>query len=150
MSFRFPLATVLRYRESLEQREYFALERIQQEVSHVELRIRQVEEELSAAVHNRAAQLAHGVPAAEVQTAYEYSRALEEQDQGLQNLLKEAKMKWRQQLASYELARRNRETLEKLREKQFEAFSKEQAKREQAVIDDLFLSRHGSRRGHGH
>jgi flagellar export protein FliJ len=46
-------------------------------------------------------------------------------------------------LAAYQLARRNRETLEKLREKQFDLYTREQAKREQAVIDDLFLSRRG-------
>jgi flagellar FliJ protein len=150
MSFQFPLAAVLRYRESLEQREHLALEKIQQEVSRVELKIRQAEEKFSAAAQNRAAQLAHGVPAIEVQTAYEYLRAVEQQLEALQNLLKEVKMKWRQQLASYELARRNRETLERLREKQFEAYGRQHAKREQAVIDDIFLSRHNSRRGHGH
>jgi len=32
MSFQFPLAAVLRYRESLEQQEYVALEKIQQEI----------------------------------------------------------------------------------------------------------------------
>jgi flagellar biosynthesis chaperone FliJ len=55
--------------------------------------------------------------------------------------LQELKIKWRQYLASYELARRNRETLEKLRAKQLEAYVREQGKREQAVTDDLFLSR---------
>jgi len=54
---------------------------------------------------------------------------------------RELKIKWRQQLASYELARRNRETLEKLREKQLNVYTQEQTKREQAAIDDLFLAR---------
>jgi flagellar export protein FliJ len=143
MSFQFPLAAVLRYRESIEQREYLALEKIQQEVNRVELRIRQVEEDCSTATDNRTAELVRGVSAAEVQTAYEYQRALEQQGEALRALLQELKMKWRQQLASYELARRNRETLERLREKQFDAYVREQAKREQAVIDDIFLSRRG-------
>jgi flagellar protein FliJ len=143
MSFQFPLAAVLRYRESIEQREYFALEKIQQEVTQVERMIRQVEEDSSTATQTRAAELAQGARAAEVQAAYEYQRALEQQRVALQALWQELKMKWRQQLASYELARRNRETLEKLREKQFDAYSREQAKREQSVMDDIFLARRG-------
>jgi flagellar export protein FliJ len=53
------------------------------------------------------------------------------------------KVKWRLQLASYDQARQNRETLEKLREKQLDTFRREQAKREQAAMDDIFLSRRG-------
>ena len=145
MSFQFPLAAVLRYRESIEQREYFALERIQQEVVRTELRICQVENDCSVATQNRLAELAKGICAAEVQSAYECQRALEQQSEALRALLQELKIKWRQQLVSYEVARRNRETLEKLREKQRDAYVREQAKREQAVIDDLFLSRRGRR-----
>jgi flagellar protein FliJ len=143
MSFQFPLAAVLRYRESLEQREYFALERLQQEVTRVEQSIRQVQGDCSTATQNRAAELAQGIRGAEVKTAYDYQSALEQQLEGLQALLQQLKIKWRQQLATYDLARRNRETLEKLREKQLDAYSREQAKREQAVIDDLFLARRG-------
>jgi len=145
MSFQFPLATVLRYRESIEQREYFALERIQQEIARVEVRIRQVEEDCSRATENRAAELAKGTRAADIRSAYEYQSALEQQLVALLALLQELKTKWRQQLVSYEAARRNRETLEKLREKQRDAYTREQAKREQAVIDDIFLSRRGRR-----
>jgi flagellar protein FliJ len=145
MSFQFPLATVLRYRESIEQREYFALEKTQQEIARGETRIRQVEEESSTAAQNRATTLAKGIRAADVQAAYEYEDALKQQHGALLALLQELKIKWRQQLASYEVARRNRETLEKLREKQRDAYLREQVKREQAVIDDLFLSRRGRR-----
>ena len=141
MPFHFPLAAVLRYRESLEQREYFALERIQQEATRVEIMIRQAEEDCLAAAQNRASNMAQGVRAAEVQAAYEYQRALEQQIEMLRVRLQDLKIKWRQQLTSYELARRNRETLEKLRDKQLEAYSQEQAKREQAAVDDLFLAR---------
>jgi flagellar export protein FliJ len=145
MSFQFPLATVLRYRESIEQREYFALERTQQEIARVEVRIRQVEEDCARAGQNRDAELAKGIRAADVQSAYEFQSALGQQLGALRALLQELRIKWRQQLASYDLARRNRETLEKLRDKQRDAYSREQAKREQAVIDDLFLSRRARR-----
>ena len=146
MSFQFPLAAVLRYRESLEQREYLALEKIQQEIVRVQLRISKTENDCAVATQSRLAELTQGTRAAVVQSAYEYQRALEQQLEKLLALLQELKTKWRQQLACYEMARRNRETLEKLREKQLDAYRREQAKRAQAVIDDLFLSRR--RRGH--
>ena len=147
MSFQFSLGAVLRYRESIEQREYFALERTQQEITRVETKIREVEEESSRATQNLSAELAKGTRAADVRIAYEYRSALERQLEIQRTLLQELKMKWRQQLNAYDLARRNCETLRKLREKQFDVYTREQAKREQSVLDDIFLARRGHRRG---
>jgi len=143
MAFQFSLAAVLRYRESIEQVECFALERTQQEIARTEGRIHQVEQDCVKATQDRAAELAKGTRAADVEAAYEYQTALEQQLEALRALLQELKMKWRQQLASYTAARRNRETLEKLREKQLDAYSREQAKREQSMMDDIFLARRG-------
>jgi flagellar export protein FliJ len=141
MSFHFPLAAVLRYRESIEQREHLALERLQQAIAGAEVRMRQIGEDRSTAAQTLLADLARGTRAAEVQSAYEYQRVLEQQQEALQTLSQELKKKWRQQLVTYELARRHRETMENLRQKQLDVYSREQAKREQAVIDDLFLMR---------
>jgi flagellar export protein FliJ len=141
MAFHFSLAAVLRFRESIEQREYLALERIQQEIGRVELRINQIERDFSVAAQGRAKELAEGTRAAVMQSAYEYEKALEQEIERLRKEWQELKIRWKQQLAYYELARRNRETLDKLREKQLSAYTQELAKREQAVVDDLFLSR---------
>jgi len=141
MPFHFPLAAVLRYRESIERRERLVLERIQQEIARVELQIRQIEDACSRASERRGAELARGMSAAEMQSAYEYQQALEQQGDTLRSQWLEWKKRWRQQLTAYELARRNRETLERLRAKQLEIYSREQAKHGQAIIDDLFLSR---------
>ncbi len=144
MPFHFPLATVLRYRESIEQRERLALEKIQQEIAGIELQIRQTSDACLAAGKNRSAALAQGTSAAEMQSAYEYEKALELQGEILRVRLQDSKKKWQQQLAVYEAARRNRDTLEKLRQQQREVYIREQAKREQAAADDLFLSRRRS------
>jgi len=143
MSFQFLLAGVLRYRESIEQREYFAIERTQQEIARTEAGIQQIEQDCAKATQDRAAELAKGTRAADVEAAYEYQTALDQQLEALRGLLHELKVKWRQQLACYTAARRNRETLEELREKQRDAYSREQAKREQSVMDDIFLARRG-------
>src|ERR1700677_5036785 len=105
MSFQFPLATVLRYRESIEQREYFALEKIQQEIVQVELKISQAEDDRSAAAKSRAGDLAQGTHAIAIQSAYEYEKALDQEVQRLRVEWRELKIKWRQQLASYEMGR---------------------------------------------
>jgi flagellar export protein FliJ len=146
MPFHFPLAAVLRYRESMEQREHLALERLQQEIARIEARMRQIGEDRSTATQALLADLTRGTRAAELQTAYEYQRALEQQQEAFETLSQELKKKWRQQLVIYELARRNCETMENLRQRQLNAYSRQQAKREQSVIDDLFLMRR--RRGH--
>ena len=141
MSFQFPLAAVLRFRESIEQREYLALERVQQDIVRVEVRIRQAQDELSVAIQKRVGELALGTRAAAMQSAYQHEKAMEQEIEQLRSLWQELKMKWRQQLATYEQARRNRESLEKLREKQLNVYNQDQAKREQAIVDDLFLAR---------
>ena len=141
MSFQFPLAAVLRFRESIEQREYLALERVQQDIVRVEVRIRQAQDELSVAIQKRVGELALGTRAAAMQSAYQHEKAMEQEIEQLRSLWQELKMKWRQQLATYEQARRNRESLEKLREKQLNVYDQDKAKREQAIVDDLFLAR---------
>ncbi len=146
MPFQFPLAAVLRYRESIEQREYLALERVQQEIVRAELKISQTENDHAQAMQERAKDLAKGTRAAVLQSAYEYETVLEQEIVRQRTFWQELKLKWRQQLAAYELARRNRETLEKLRENQLNAYNQDMARREQAVMDDLFLARR--KRGH--
>jgi flagellar export protein FliJ len=143
MSFHFSLAAVLRYRESIEQREYFALERTQQQIVRTEALIRQTEQNCFEAEQARVAELAKGTRAAYVKTAYDHRTILEQQLEFQQAFLQELKLKWRLQLASYDQARQSRETLDKLREKQLDAFRRDQVKREQSAMDDIFLSRRG-------
>ena len=143
MPFEFSLAAVLRYRASIEQREHLALEKLQQALSVTELKIREVDHACSLASQKRIPEAGVGIIAADVQSAYSHLTALEQQRDALRTLLEELKLKWQQQLRSYELAHRKRETLEHLRSQQLDAYKREQARREQSVIDDVFLSRRG-------
>jgi flagellar export protein FliJ len=141
MAFRFSLGAVLKYREGIEQREFLLLEKLQNEVALAEQRIRQIDQAFSAAEQARAKELADGVCGADLKSAYEYRAALEQQRQLHLTQLKEARFKWQRQLRSYQEARRSRETLASLRDKQMEAYVREQHKREQNTLDDIFLSR---------
>ncbi len=146
MAFRFSLAAVLKYRENIEQREYFALERIQREIAHVEARIRQFEELHSAVRKRREAELAQGMVSIHLQTTYQEELALEKQLDKLQAQLQELQGKRQQCLQAYQLARQKREVLDHLRVRQLEAYRRAQAKRQQSTLDDIFLSR--QRRSH--
>ena len=141
MPFQFTLAAVLIYRESLEHREYVALEQIQQEITRTEAQILQIEEWRGIAAQQRAAELARGVRSVQLQQAYEYELALERYRDCQHDKLRELKTRLQQQLKSYELARQKRKVLDELRGHQFEAYSRIQARRQQHLLDELFLAR---------
>jgi len=141
MAFRFALAAVLKYRENLEQREYLALEKTQQEIVQTKIVLHQCEERRSAATRRREADLRRGVTSVHLQAAYEEETALEEQGEKLRAQLRQLQVQRENCLKAYELARRNRELLDKLRMRQLDAYRRAQAKREQATLDDVFLSR---------
>lgn len=141
MPFQFSLAAVLRYRENIEDLEYLTLEKRQQEVILLEREIQQVEKAWSEAEKKRSFELAAGLCAADLQSAYDYQIALEQQRDALRAQLQEARRKWREQMQVYQGARRRREMLEKLRSQQGEQYGREQAKREQNAMDEIFLSR---------
>ncbi|HXW90255.1 MAG TPA: flagellar FliJ family protein [Terriglobales bacterium] len=144
MAFRFTLAAVLKYRENIERREYFVLERIQQEIVYVEGRVRQFQEHFSAVRKRRDAELAGGLASIHLQTAYEEELRVEKQLDKLQAQLQELQGKRQQCLKTYQLARQKREVLDHLRVRQLEAYRRAQAKRQQSTLDDIFLSRHRS------
>ena len=141
MSFRFSLGSVLRFRESMEQREYLELEKLYRETATLEEGLRQTVHLISAATVNRERRLMEGLQAADLISACEYERSLQMQCEVLRSRLRQAKMNWQKQLDVYQTARRKRETLEKLRSSHLDAYNREQAKREQSTLDDLFLSR---------
>jgi flagellar export protein FliJ len=142
MAFRFTLAAVLRYRESVEQREYLALQKIQQEIAQTEALIHRFQEQHSAARKCREAELARGIASIHLQAVYEAELALEKQLDRLQAQRQELEGKRRQCLKTYQLARQKREVLDNLRVRQLEAYRRAQAKRQQNTLDDIFLSRH--------
>lgn len=141
MAFRFALAAVLKYRESLEQRAYLALERVQQDIVQTEQHMLACEERYSAARMRRNSDLGRGITSVHLQAEYEEELALKQEMDRLRMQLQQLHAKRQECLKAYEAARRNREVLDDLRVQQFEAYRREQAKREQKTLDDVFLSR---------
>jgi flagellar export protein FliJ len=141
MAFRFALAAVLKFRESIEQQEYLALERIQQEIAQTQLRLLKCDERIAAATKRRDAELARGVASVYLQAAYDEVLALQKQRDALQAKLQALEVKRQEQIRSYEAARQKREVLDELRTRQLDAYRREQATRQQKMLDDIFLSR---------
>lgn len=143
MAFRFSLSAVLKYRENIEQREYLALERVHQEIGRVEAQVRQIEQWCQAEAQRREAELSRGIPSVHLQSAVEQELELIRHRDLLHGRLRELHLKRKQHLKTYEQARQKREILEELRSRQLSTYERDQAKRQQNAVDDIFLARYG-------
>jgi flagellar export protein FliJ len=141
MPFQFSLMPVLRFRETLARREYLTLEKIQQEITLVQVQLKEVEDGLNSAVKQRLADLAKGVAAIHLEGSFERELTLARQRDAIRTKLDGLKLRHKQHLKIYEVARQKQEVLDDLHKKQLAAYEQEQGRREQAVVDDLFLSR---------
>lgn len=141
MAFRFSLASVLRLRESIEKAELQRLQAIAAQLMQVRVEIELADDEIEAAKRQVIEQASAGISGAELQLAAigesarrAYRAALVAKRDELERLRNE-------QQARYIEARRRREILANLRLRQLSAYEREQARREQQRIDDLFLMR---------
>lgn len=141
MAFRFSLAAVLNLRKSLERQEYLNLERIQQEIAKVQHQIAETQQRKVGLQQSRDSQLTESMPSVVLQSMYEQVFALERHMESLKVLLSELAAKKDQQIKVYTHARQKREILESLRDKQYAAYQQEETKRQQTLMDDLFLAR---------
>jgi flagellar export protein FliJ len=141
MAFRFSLAAVLTYREALEQRELAALEKAQQEVALLETQIRQAEGDLCRLERRREEELKRGMPSIHLQDAIEQEHAVNRLQKDLTKKLEDLRVRRQDIFKAYEEARQKRQLLEKLRSRRLSEYTREQARAEQAAIDDLFLAR---------
>jgi flagellar export protein FliJ len=141
MAFRFPLAVVLKLRESLEQQEYFILLKLQREIAEIEEGIRKAEAAQSAAEAARRTELTQGMPAIHLQEFYAQALSWAQMREKLKAKLQEVETRKQQQLKNYRTARQGREVLEKIRDRQLAEYERAKTQREQARVDDMFLAR---------
>ena len=141
MAFRFPLAVVLKLRESLEQQEYFILLKLQREIAELEAEIQKAEAAQSAAEAARRTELTQGMPAIHLQDFYAKALSWAQMREKLQLKLQELESRKQQQIKSYRTARQGREVLEKIRDRKLAEYERAKNHREQAWVDDVFLAR---------
>jgi flagellar FliJ protein len=141
MAFRFPLATVLRVRESIEKREERALQSIQLEIARL---LRQIEE-LAAEIANghvaRNTALQKPIAAINLQMMTWQTHAAEDRKTALLQTLATLEQKREAQVKTYQAAHRDHETVLNMMHEQKAAYEQEQTRAQQKYLDDIFIAR---------
>ncbi len=141
MTFRFRLAAVLRFRQSVEHSEEAALYRIVQEIAAAELELQKVEARQDRLRAQREQDLTRKLPAVHLVEIAERELDLKNTADGLRLRLLQLETQRFQQMAIYQAARQERQVLSELHERQRQAHQLEQRRQEQKMLDDLFLAR---------
>ncbi len=142
MGFHFSLDTVLRFRESLEQREELALQKIQLDIAGVRHAIEQTAAEIARAQKARENAMQEAMPAAHLQAMLSEAESAVERKKQLSATLRELEQKRAEQMKAYQSAHRKRRMLTDMEARQLEAFEQERSRTQQKQLDDLFGSRH--------
>ena len=141
MPFHFSLASVLRFRRTLEDRDKLALEQIQYQILQVTQTLEQIEIEKIKDAETRQQELTSGIPGAHVLAVAADQQRLEETRKLLQQQLVKLRAEREKRLLVFQESRRKREVMSELRQQQWEIYETEESRRQQKLLDDIFLSR---------
>ena len=141
MAFRFSLDPVLRLRLSYERLERLKLLAIVAMLACLREEIAAAAREEAGARRVRQEMLAHGAAAAEIQLGVSAEKARARRNRELFDRLASLERQHVKQSRAYQLARRNREIMESLRERKFQEYRREHNRREQQRIDELYVLR---------
>jgi len=142
MKFHFPLETVLRFRESVEQREELELQKAQLEVAGVTRAIEQTTAEIENAQKARERAMQQAIPAAQLQAMVKEAEAAVERKKHLETTLHDLERQRDERLKAWQAAHRKRRMLSDMETRQQAVHEQEQVKTQQKQLDDLFGSRH--------
>jgi flagellar export protein FliJ len=141
MAFRFTLATVLRFRESVEKREELALQKILLEMAHVRREIERIAAEIAVAHNARNQAMLNPVPASHLNGMLNDVEAAKERRKNLLQALGKLEQEHRQQATKYQAAHRDRQMLSDMKAKKRDAYEQERARATQKFLDDIFAAR---------
>jgi flagellar protein FliJ len=141
MPFRFALQAVLHYRQSIEHQHELRLRAAQQQVMRVQHLIEQMDARRQELYSAQSQQLGAGVTAAELRFELQCDAELLRHRAGLVGQLLRLQQQREEQRKIFQQARRGRETLESVRDRQLELYEQKAGRREQQRQDDLFLLR---------
>ena len=141
MAFRFPLAILLRFRQSVERREELALQRISHEIVQCQRKIDQLDARIAEAERARTEALKQPISAFQLQSMLSDARLAVESRRTLIDLLVPLEKKRIEQLAVYQAALRDRKILSELESKRLEAYKIEKERTQQKQVDDIFAAR---------
>ncbi len=141
MPFRFSLENILSFRKNVEHAEELSLNKILQEIASIQMDLHRVETEHKQFRAQRDRDLTKGLPAAYLQELIEKEQYLENSMEMLRVQLQDLEIKRMAQLTVLRTAQQNREVLDEMRKQKHTTYQREQNRREQKDMDDLFLAR---------
>ena len=142
MPFRFSLAAVLRVRESLEENEERALQKIQLAMARVVHQIEELTSQIKKLHDAREETMQQPISASHLHLLVQQAQGAGERKKALYNDLHALEQLRDQQIIRYQTAHRNRETLTEMSDKQRDAYEQDQLRTQQRALDDIFIARH--------
>jgi flagellar export protein FliJ len=143
MAYKFPLAAVLRFRAIIEEREEGILQKILFDISKVFDTLERTDTRLSESETSRYQEILKPSTGLQLQASYGEVKALKQLRKDLVAQIQKLEQVRDEQLVTYEAARRNREMLTDMREKQRNIYNSDLSKREQKTLDDNYIARRG-------
>ena len=141
MAFHFSLRALLRLRESVEKAELQRLRIIAAQAIQLRIEIESLDGEIQERRRDLLEQAAAGISGAELHLAALSEAAGQQRRTEMLTKLRELEQARKNQQIRYTEARQQREILSNLRERQLSVYLREQARREQQSVDELFLIR---------
>jgi flagellar export protein FliJ len=145
MAFHFSLRALLRLRESVEKAELLRLQKIAAQAVQLRLEIESIDGEIRTRRQELLNQAANGITGAELHLAALTEAACQQSRTQMLAKLQEIEQLRKKQQLRYTHAHQQREILSNLRERQLSVYVREQARREQQQVDELFLIRRAHR-----
>jgi flagellar FliJ protein len=141
MAFRFSLATVLRFRESVEKREELALQKILLEMARVRREIERITADIAAAHEARNRAMQNPLPASHVQGMLNDAEVAKERRKNLLQALAGLEKQHQLQTQKYQASHRDRQMLSDMRARKQDVYEQERARATQKFLDDIFAAR---------
>jgi len=141
MAFQFPLAAVLRFRESIEKQEELALRKIFVEISQAQHRIDELTAEIVRARQSLEQAMQQVLPAVHIVSMTSQIDGATHRKRELLDSQAELERRREMQNRKYQAAHNSRKTLSDMQARQQDAYMQERARAEQKAVDDIFASR---------
>jgi flagellar export protein FliJ len=141
MAFQFSLASVLRVRGVIEEREENVLQTIVAEIAQTSDSLEQIAAQLTQCYAARLSGIFKPSIALDLHATYGEVEQLKQRKKDLEAQMQKLEQARNAQLVVYAAARRNREMLTNMRDKERTAYDSAIVRREQKALDDNFIAR---------
>jgi flagellar FliJ protein len=141
MAFKFPLATVLRVRGIIEEREEGILQKILFDISQTFDSLERIEAQIAESDATRLADILKPSFGRDLHASYGEVKDLKQCRKELEAQIQKLEQARDVQLLIYEAARRDREMLTDMRQKKRTAYESDMSRSEQKTLDDNYNAR---------